>query len=1531
MATHVELAFRDAFMTRADMWRFVVSELAQYRSIYKGQKLIFLGNVRICVKSIYRHGKKVSSAFFGPGTKPIFRSESARFIIYIQMSSEMWEFDSEGSGEIMFTKVVDGFLPELFRRWQELSVRHSLTIILFTRMQYEEPNAWHALRHTADFEPLQCYTHRDFYHTLVNDATPDHLAGVLSKLKKEFKSYLKNASTMEASWGHKDANGNPTRRNDTGPATLVAGRPSPAAQGNILEAINLAASQFSQDRVDRDITRTGLSVVVVTPGSGVFEVNDNTLGLITDRLLEDGIVIDLVCLARMPLHSVPLLKYRRAAQYTSNKAILETVEAESKDCLDAPKRKHAIDTSGAPASPAAGKFDSSHTSSWRYSIPQWIDVSFWHNKGTLFDKQNVSALDDFPSSFSRTFIPRIRMYKVQMMGIMENETQSIKVQGIDFPRPQLLRGDNFAKDDASGLQTANQSAQRSGDVPLRQRTSTIRSSLFSPSSPHPSIQEISQNSVTLWMDGYDKALFASPGTLQISTSTGAKTSSVIGSCACTDGPEKNTAHQKPDYPVKEESTASEPSHSIKNSTSQPKIPVRPLQRTSNSRNSSRSILAISKPRQTSFQHSFGFRGVPGALLKALPVIEVSSEVAHRQDLQSREPSQVPSIDASEQSGQQKFPLREAIGLANQFSKMTASEKNTVEIISHHSRPITIKPRNEDSNSFREGGTDTHEAESIESSTMTPKPSGPPFEIAEEMVLLAERDFLKPWLLVSNPSNPSTTPIDPSRRLGKWRHVFPRPIHTSHIKWKSLCSPASIPLTTETSQAFVQLDVNVPNKYQMTGTVPLGHRGSEFDFWLLKDMIAARLCQGFQVIAALPASISHNRALNDAYFIQVGSTITMCKGELIHQLVARDGDTVEIRLYPPLSTTCAVTYDENHYMYNFNNRTTLDSKYELCSANLSRPRKSLDWASIDSYLARQHEQSPVPYPETLAGWEARFALIPLRDLSNSGPVGTAHEEDNEEEIRLEGIYKLTQIWQNNKHTSGTNRLYSTRSKMNDFNPLDIIFRTQSVSSVVASELHEALLGNGINEEDAPDLLSEAELFDKSDYDLSRLAATLQSERGIRLRDRRWHWRLHYNCFIGLELATWLLENFRNVKDRSEAVDLGNELMQSGLFTHVEKRHEFRDGNYFYQITSEHRHPRTDVRNSWLHRLSSVPSTPIADLSKDRISCPDMQSTSVEGLEDEMMTKVVKVNRPKVSLSKKLIYDVDRRKRFHRREVFNLHYDRVSSADDCYHVRIDWLNTTPKLVEEALSTWINTAERHGLRLVQVPICEASRIGEVHPFCTAYTIKLARNPPKTRLVGSLDAVPTGSMSAIENSFQRAILRRFDFVLDIEAATDFPASVDVSYSWGKPTYQYPQYVSRNGVLLAQVTKSGDILLLPNSAAGTRGVSTKISKQHQDSAAGRAWNCDLRRFPGLAGSSGLRSSFPASRTSKVDLQDYSEELELARCMKDEIEAFCSDSEALARFFEESHRRMLLDSPKTPILPSFVSQNDPPSTLMLGA
>jgi hypothetical protein len=54
---------------------------------------------------------------------------------------------------------------------------------------------------------------------------------------------------------------------------------------------------------------------VITPGNGLFEVSRKLSKITKERVIDNAIGSDLVCLGEQPLHSVPLFKYDIADMY----------------------------------------------------------------------------------------------------------------------------------------------------------------------------------------------------------------------------------------------------------------------------------------------------------------------------------------------------------------------------------------------------------------------------------------------------------------------------------------------------------------------------------------------------------------------------------------------------------------------------------------------------------------------------------------------------------------------------------------------------------------------------------------------------------------------------------------------------------------------------------------------------------------------------------------------------------------------------------------------------------------------------------------------------------------------------------------------------------------------------------------------------------------------------------------------------------------------------------------------------------------
>lgn len=53
------------------------------------------------------------------------------------MFCEMWDFDLDGFGEIMFNKVVNGFLLVFFKKWVVMKLKYFVIIVLFVCVEYD--------------------------------------------------------------------------------------------------------------------------------------------------------------------------------------------------------------------------------------------------------------------------------------------------------------------------------------------------------------------------------------------------------------------------------------------------------------------------------------------------------------------------------------------------------------------------------------------------------------------------------------------------------------------------------------------------------------------------------------------------------------------------------------------------------------------------------------------------------------------------------------------------------------------------------------------------------------------------------------------------------------------------------------------------------------------------------------------------------------------------------------------------------------------------------------------------------------------------------------------------------------------------------------------------------------------------------------------------------------------------------------------------------------------------------------------------
>ncbi|KAI1505209.1 hypothetical protein F5X99DRAFT_368696 [Biscogniauxia marginata] len=1601
-ASHVELSFKDMYLSRADMWRLAIADLAD-RTVYKGQVVYFLGSIKATISTVFVEGRKVQSAFFGRHTRPIFRSESARYVLFIQMAREMWDFDSDGSGEIMFYKVVNGFLPALFKKWAALQVKHLVSIVLFARVEYDTGlttelanTALHNDYYTGFQTSGERRPYKDFYRVVVSEMSSGEWTRILHQLKKEFSIFRRDISLY-----HRDAMSDameiPEDSSAKGVSTnKIKATSSSAMYGNFLEAINLASSLYAHDYVDRDLLRTGISIVVISPGPGVFEVEYETLRRTTEALVGNGIGIDLICIPNLPLHSVPLFRYRNPHFLeASHRARPRSIRSHDSTPRQPTPLVGSYNTLSGSLSPTKGTEHSSRIESvgsrvyadeWAFALPQWLHVSYWTGKSEdalSFQGIALSAMGHSPSDSEEEFTIRCRLYELQMRSVLETneiETPPLHVDpsyplapskqpsssNTGFFSPTLTRSrkaPDLLFEPVYGFQKFTpDKLTRSGETSLwKQLQAFDETRARLPSRRRLPVantyRELEENTRKQLIE--DTGLFGSSvGDKRVHTASTELSSSVASSTRI--------------HVEESESTVVSRRNSM-TSNSRPRPPLTRTPKLMRQISLGQRGFGIAAPKvataEVKTEHINAIQ-TPGTGLISTPS---SSGTTPMTPMKPTRPGSTKTASISSQSLERsKFDLSSSIHDLTQNApsrpiqiKGPSSGTDPISALKSGpilATPIAISARPDDrdlkySNVLREEDQKKLYNSKLRAGGVPELPS-----------TLSPTTAMAPWLVVLNPSNPNTSRIDDSILFSRWQHVFPKPSEMRVMKWKSLSCPAAVPLTTEYFPTKAQFNTEYQRQpYNIAQEIDdelSEEPRSRVEF--LRELVSARFAHGFQVvIGPSVAKAFDQKAIRIADIFSIdrtvgdGTSIFMSVGNTIHQLSCVNGTEVEVNIYVRKPTEPVAQVDHASCLYKPAIRTYLDETYQSVDIDIMTPKPERNWNYIDSYLAGHTDEMT----ENLRFWRARFVLIPMYPRT-SAPLNVLNEDD-EEEVRLEGIKRLAQIWQRHRYLSSSERQFqSVGARKRDPNPLDIIYKTEDASVVVAAELE--ILSENAENTHRKGLVSNKERFSKSNFNVAALAEAIQQPieaGGIRMQTRRWHFRLHYHCFIGSDMTTWLLDNFEDLDSREEAVELGNSLMlydddrakdkdagkdmkkdrDRGIFVHVEKRHPFRDGQYFYQIAGEYAklHPP-----GWFNsrkRDISVPSTPMVDnLSKDspRPSQPVMQrptstqedNSPISGSTTPTVT-TAGGKQPKVVLSKMMKYDVDHRKKSYRPERINLHYDRLHNPDNCYHIRIDWMNVTAKLIEDALKNWAAIAAQHGLRLVEVPIAEACRITEVNAFRRPYRIKLAVPPPTQKPVTYYDPNSLAPLAQPGKLFyQKALLRKFDFVLDVEAASNFPSNVDVSYSWGKPDFKYSQYIHRSGILLAQITDEGDILLLANRLFSNRATTTasqstqpthvrtepalneRVSRlmgsgQYTTSFGPQADHSPLSSpmfRPVLFASSGPRGppepspsrGMPGTGTRTGPAQTYTGPH--PEGLREILEAFCSDEEALGGFYKET-------------------------------
>lgn len=1268
----VELNIKDCLLNRGDMWCF--SSTLVDSCVFSGQKLVFLDSIRATVTGIYRDGKKILSGYVGEKTRVVFRSESARMIFLIQITDEMWNF--EETGEQLFQKMVNSLFPKIFKKWKEIGTHHSITIAFATSVDYSDV----PFRELKPGEILKNTT--DYFRIVVDQVHIIHWVEIMETLRREFMDLTCNILNFKTEDGY----------------SVIKGRFSPVIKSNILELVNFATTILVDPFKQPDLRHTTTHVIIISPGSGLYDVDYDLLKLTGKKLLSLEMTMDLICLSRAPLHVVPLLRY---LDYESN---------------------------------------------LHHCSPTWLSIFFWNDA----------------SKSSGEWFPRCNIYDVQMMGLNENDI--IKEVNIPYINP------------GKGV-----------------------------------------NSIFQLMTIHDNGVFKCRQVKSLSSTAGILPL----------GRSKQDLIKGPQIPTSFLWAAPKFADAVIEKVQKPKVLANLYAIGSNEVSEEESSgTELSSPSGTKVQ-------VPTSLavdtLKGINKRNSVKDFTHRivnklmPDWDQKRNN--PTRHLPKQVSEEPPVLAEAQISSSALGRHVKSEVEP---------KITKNLNTLDTESISKSLTDRdsiRESISTINSSKNSKNESRTFLLGEKKArsegqLLDVGSFRvvdQTWIEIENPSVPVSNEVAGRMLPIRWKDVLPRYVAKKYSKWRSFTTPAELPITISDFPSKADFDTNfVFRNHSVTLNIDQESYNQTYKD-LLRNMIYMRLLTGFQLCVGPKAAaieLAKSKGSDDSPIAKYTEgnwssiKIYMMIDSEIHLITCGLEGIIDVQQYIRKN-------EENPFEQVPRYIPLVKTRYENQYRNgdidpLHASRESFNWNQIDQVLAGFGDYG---LDKKSYGFRSKLVVLPadIPATTYSSIISGRNETLTAEEIRLEGLRRLIALI--NRSTLRTSQEKLAKKNKKEEIQQEILFYTGSLYDFI-HEQKSSLERSVLNYKDSIFASENRQL--KKEVDMKHLANEMQhGDNPLALGTRKWHWKKHTNSFLGSEMVNWLIRNFENIDTREEAIDYGQILMDRGLFVHVLNKHGFLDGHYFYQISPDYvfeagalEKINSDQRSSVDRKSVTKDAASINSLSESNAGSNNVsynngraRNANIDQPDDKVVASTAK---PTVVLSSSVLVDVDSAGKSYKLETCTVHFDKVHNPEHCFHIRLEWLTTTPKLLDDLVGNWSRLCERYGLRLVEVPWKELCQIPTINPFHSFVDIKLAINPWVDPEFKDLELLATSKFY-----YHMHLLKSSGFLLDNRASKFLQGSgcdYTILYSWGKPEFKYAQYIHKTGAYIAEIRENGNLFLAPNN-----------------------------------------------------------------------------------------------------------------------
>lgn len=528
----------------------------------------------------------------------------------------------------------------------------------------------------------------------------------------------------------------------------------------------------------------------------------------------------------------------------------------------------------------------------------------------------------------------------------------------------------------------------------------------------------------------------------------------------------------------------------------------------------------------------------------------------------------------------------------------------------------------------------------------------------------------------------------------------------NFSWETLKTPPCLPLSYKASSgARLKLKERAYKVYPDTNSPFLSLDGVANELEMLKriaaELVMVRINQGFQIQAPLN---------------ELKQVLSL--GHEIHEIEVNKRNSFITVTIKNIQESVQSDYDYEFF---------LDGESRLVNFTAN---KEYDWETLDNFICGTKTDFAID-----GVWQSRYMLVPdrfpLKISLIDVPEGENLDEDDQRIISFTKFINLI---------TGTNP-----------DSLGIQFVTSRLSSILASIPATNTLKTPNDEKG--DSVSNIEAL-RRETPIDEILRLMQNPLiGLPSKRRRWYWQLYDNVFLGSEAVDWLLKFFEDIKDRQEAVEFGKELMDLGVWEHVQGKHGFIDGHFFYRLRGFNNYSREEISH-------------VVELSR------------------EMLQEICMESGP-------------------RKEWAILHYDTNHCTRAAFHFDLFWLNCSSRLLETMVRTWGQWAKRLGFSLLEIPAIPPSN-NHLGPFDQFRTVKLAVQPPKVAFLKAHYPQCTHTETLLVEEF----LVYQGFVLDLEPDSRF-ASDDPDKHFRRaiprPPVPYLQYVHLQGVAIVQIVEMDD------------------------------------------------------------------------------------------------------------------------------